>query len=345
MSDEIQTQLALLNQLDPEEGFAGCDTARLMETALNMAGFATLDGVSFLEEPARQAQDLPDAWVTLGNKPREDSLTFCRERSIPHHLLDPALSDKNQELLQHSRTDAMQACCFGPKADRLNQNSEAAPAAFYFSPFLDPEPYFTAQRDAGALRQNLSQRHGLPLDKTWIFLSVPPGSSDEAICSIFETLARLYIFEWNLIVSAAEKHRNGISQLLSGISGKSRYLINAHDPQERLSFLAASDLCLSVERSGGSVMDLLEALASGLAIVANKSPETEEIVENGVTGRLSAAGNPASLSNDLTFLLRHDNFLQSYRDNTRRQVTARHDILVAAQTLRNVINSSADSKL
>ncbi len=338
MSDETKMQLALLNQLDPEEGFAGCDTARLMEAALQMAGFATLQSASFLEDIARHAQDLPDAWVTLGCRPHEDSLVFCSDRSIPYFLLDPALSDKNQELSPNSQMDVTQACCFGPKADRLNQTSEMTPAAFYISPFLDPEPYFTARRDAEGLRQNLSQRHGLPQNKTWIFLSIPPGSSDEAICSVFETLARLYIFEWNLIVSAAEKHRNGVTQLLSGISGKSRYQINPHDPQERLHFLAASDLCLSVERNGGSIMDLLEALASGLAIVANKSPETEEVVENGVTGRLSAAGNPASLSNDLTFLLRHDNFLQSYRGNTLRQVVARHDIRVAAQGLKNVIN-------
>lgn len=341
MSAKALKRVALLNRLDHEEGFAGSDTARLMETAMQLAGFETLEGASLLRENTRHLHGLPDAWVTLGSRTRADDVAFCREHSLPYHLVDPALSDKVQEP-QADEDSAVKACCFGPKADRLNQRAKNAPSVLYFAPFLDPEPYFAAQRDAGTLRQNLSQRHGLPLDKIWLFLSVPPGSTDNALYSTFETLSRLYLFEWNLIVSSTDEHRDGIAQLLSGISGKSRYLIAPHDPQERIGFLAASDLCLSVERSGGSVTDLLEALASGLAIVANKSPQTEEVVENGVTGRLSTAGNPASLANDLTFLLRHDNFLQSYRGNTRRQVVARHDILVAAKTLQNMIRSKAD---
>ncbi len=318
MSVKPPKRIAVLDRLDPAQGFGGAATLDLIDQALTLAGFETLDAAPFLEQTTRQPERLPDAWVTVSDRAEhQDALRFCRSQPLPHHHVDPALSH-GSETSPHQRDD---------RSNHLT-----------IAPFLDPSPYFAAQRDAVSLRQNLSQRHALPLDRSWIFLSIPSGSEPNALFSTFEILSRLYMLDWNLIVSAAQEHHDQASQLLPGLSGKSRYLLQNHDARERIAFLAASDVCLSIERSGGGVMDLLEALASGLAVVANKSAETEAIVENGITGRLSAAGNPASLSNDLTFLLRHDNFLQSYRGNTRRQVAERHDILIAAQALRAMIH-------
>ncbi|TQV80440.1 glycosyltransferase [Denitrobaculum tricleocarpae] len=322
MSVKPPKRIAVLDRLDHAQGFGGAATLGLIDQALTLAGFETLDAAPLLEQTARRPERLPDAWVTVSDHAQhQDAERFCHSQSLPHHYVDPTLSH-GSETSPHQRDNG---------SNHLT-----------IAPFLDPGPYFAAQRDAASLRQNLSQRHALPVDRSWIFLSIPSGCETSALFSTFEILSRLYMLDWNLIVSAAEEHHDQASQLLPGLSGKSRYLLQKYDVRERIAFMAASDLCLSVERSGGGVMDLLEALASGLAVVANKSAETEAIVENGVTGRLSAAGNPASLSNDLTFLLRHDNFLQSYRGKTREQVAERHDIHVAARRLRRMVTREDD---
>lgn len=322
MPDTPPQRIALLDRLRAGEGFAGSATGGLVGEALRQAGFEVLEASSLLSDRGQGDATPPDAWITLsGGAACEDVVQFCQTRSLRHLLVDPTLA--------------------GAK-EGFDRQDIGTTGSFTLTPFLDPAACLAAQRDRAILRQTLSQRHGLPADEPWIFLTVPEGSVTNALFSTFEILSRLFMLDWSLAVSTAEEHREPVTALLPSLSGKSKHLIRGNDAAERIAFMAASDLCLSVERSGGVVIDLLEALASGLAIVANKSPESEQIVENGITGRLSASGNPASLANDLTFLLRHENFLQSYRENTRAQVAERHDILIAARTLRQVLAPDPD---
>ncbi len=337
MTGDSLYRIAFLNALEPDQGFAGGQTAPLIEQALKLAGFQLIDAGPLLRDDSASEETRVDAWVTLGTAaPEQEAASYCRARGIAYNVIDPSSSAPALDTGQNAPATQI-ARCFAPEPDSPGGEAETSGNLWYFSPFLDPETFFAAQRDRGGLRQNLSQRHGLPNDSTWIYLSVPRTGNADSLLSTFESLSRLFMHDWTLIVSADEHQLTRVEQLLPCLTGKSRYLLRSGDRQERTGFLAASDLCLSIERSGHEVLDLLEALASGLAIVANKSPLLQEIVENGITGRLSAPGNPASLSNDLTFLFRHDNFLQSYRGNTRAQVVARHDILVAAQVFRDMI--------
>ena len=341
MSDDSPPRLAVLNALEKDQGFAGGQTAALIEQALKLAGFQISDAAALLSASSAPSEARPDAWVTLGTAGQDQEASdFCRAHAIAYNVIDPSTSDHAVEQAPAAPA-ARVARCFTAAPEQGSKDSITSDSDWYFSPFLDPEAFFAAQRDRSSLRQTLSQRQGLPDDNTWIYLSVPRASNTDSLVSTFESLSRLFMHDWTLIVSADEHQLSSVNQLLPCLTGKSRYLLRSGDRQERTGFLAASDLCLTVERSGHEILDLLEALASGLAIVANKSPLMQEIVDNGVTGRLSAPGNPASLSNDLTFLFRHDSFLQSYRGNTRAQVVARHDILVAAQVFRDMIAPSS----
>ncbi|WP_282609181.1 glycosyltransferase [Pelagibius sp. Alg239-R121] len=339
MSSESLKRVALSNRLEQPQGFAGSQTPQLFHTALSLAGYQVIDADQLLQDDQGGSTPRTDAWISLRSETQEDeeAMRYCSQRSLPYYLIDPVLSDL-EPTTQDDNALAGRACCFLPQANRLNQQSTSNETAVYVPPFLDPGPYFSTQRDAESLRQNLSQRYNLQENVRWILLSVPAGCNSDSLVSTFESLSRLYMFDWNLVVSAHDENRHIVEQLLPRLPAKSRYLIRNDVPGERTGFLAASDIFLTAERNGDAVFDILEALASGLAVVANKCPAVEEVVENGVTGRLSAAGNPASLSNDLTFLLRHSNFLKSYRDNTRGQIAARHDILVATQVLRGLLS-------
>jgi hypothetical protein len=348
MLSESLKRIALFDALETGQGFAGGLTAPLFRQALEIAGYQTLDGALLLGGSPSDLGAAPEAWISLraAETPDKTSSDYCRSVSIPYFVVDPLLTALSPDTNTSPTLDAADAvaCCFPARAEPLSAGMKDGKTALHIEAFLDPASCFLAQRGASATRQNLSQRHRLPGGFPWIYLSAPGDSNVESLISTFETLSRLAMLEWNLIVCATGESRSVAEQLLPRLPAKDRFLISDDNPAERHAFLAASDIFLGVERDGGMVHDILEGLASGLAVVANKSPAVEAVVENGVTGRLSAAGNPASLSNDLSFLLRHDNFLQSYRGNSRGQIVARHDIMIAAQALAQWLeNPLADS--
>lgn len=326
MNESEVKRIAVEDRLGTGRGFAGEATGGLIQSALERAGFEIVE-------------ERPDALITIGETGRTDQQSSGTGTDTPRRfLIDPVLTeDESSAGMPITSAFSGVACCHSGKAQNRSHPNDRTDAAVYLSPFIDPEPYFALQRDAATLRLTLSQRHRLPAHGKWIFLSITPDTSEGSLLSIFESLLRLSAPDWSLVVSAEARLRPLVEQMMPRLAGKNRHLLASDNPAERRSFLAASDLFLIAERSAGNVHDILEAIASGLAIVAGKSPVIEEVVENGRSGRLSLPGNPASLLNNLSFLLRHDNFLQSHREQSRSQMLARHDILIAAQTLRNLI--------
>lgn len=326
MSDTAPKRIAVADHLQVGSGFAGGSTQGLIISALELAGLQVFDG------PPEQA----DALITLG-----ESGSFQPQESDdprPHFLIDPVLTAEaaSREAPALESLSGI-ACCFAPKAAGYVHLTEGAGTALHLPPFIDPAAFLAAQRDAASLRKSLSQRYRLPLEDRWIFLSVTQDTREESLIAGIESLSRLFMLDWSLVVHAVEETRPLVEALLPRLSGTTSHLLEGNDPAEKRAFLTASDLFLALERSGTEVTDLLEALAAGLAVVASKDPVIEEVIQNGVSGRLSLPGNPASLVNNLTFLLRHDNFLQSHRENSRNQMIARHDVMVAAGILRNLI--------
>lgn len=329
MSDPEAKRIFVEDRLAAGEGFAGRETCEVITSALSLAGF------EILGDDSTKA----DARVVIADSDslRKEQLDR-KSGQEPLFLIDPVLSlntGTDESAVPGEITGV--AYSFSPKAERYGQWVKNSGSALYLSPFINPETYFSAQRDSATFRQNLSQKHHLPAEGRWVFLSVTEQCNEDSLLATFEGLARLPLRDWSLVVSSAHGMCPLVEQLLPRLSGVSRYLLREGAPAERRCFMAACDLFLSADRNGGNVFDVLEGLASNLAVVAGKSPVIEEVVENGRSGRLSLPGNPASLLNNLTFLLRHDNFLQSHKDNCRSQVVARHDILIAAQCLRRLI--------
>jgi glycosyltransferase involved in cell wall biosynthesis len=75
--------------------------------------------------------------------------------------------------------------------------------------------------------------------------------------------------------------------------------------------LRAADIYVSSSRSEGMSNAILEALASGLPVVATRAGAENDIIDDGVTGLLIPTENPAAIADALTTLLnnplrRHD---------------------------------------
>ncbi len=323
-------KLFVEDRLPSGAGYAGAATFDLIKAALEIAGF----------EVQRDSSATCDAHIVVADTDslQPEDLAGANSQE-PLFLIDPVLSvETGSDEREGPGKAAGAVYCFSPKAERCGHWTEGAGSGLYLSPFINPEAYFSAQRDSAMLRQNLSQKHHLSAESRWVFLSVTADSIEESLLATFEGLARLPLQNWSLVISSASGMRPLVEQFLPRLSGVDRHLLQDDTTMERRSFMVASDLFLTADRNGGNVSDVLEALASGLAVIAAKSPVIEEVVENGRSGRLSLPANPSSLLNNLTFLLRHENFLQSHKDNCRSQVVARHDILVAAQNLRRIID-------
>jgi glycosyltransferase involved in cell wall biosynthesis len=68
-------------------------------------------------------------------------------------------------------------------------------------------------------------------------------------------------------------------------------------------FLQSIDLLVNVSNTEGMPNAILEAMASGLPVVATAVGGTPEVVEEGVTGRLVPARDPAALAEALAELV------------------------------------------
>lgn len=79
----------------------------------------------------------------------------------------------------------------------------------------------------------------------------------------------------------------------TGVADRVRFLGFVDDVP---AFLAALDVYVTASRSEGLSMALLEALASGTAVVSSDIPPNAEVVEHGRTGLLVSPGEPTQLA-------------------------------------------------
>jgi|GEM_PF-1828218 len=112
------------------------------------------------------------------------------------------------------------------------------------------------------------------------------------------------------------------------------WLLGRRHDTERI--LAATDLYLSA--SGGEVLSvaILEAMASGCAVVATRAGGTVEQVTPGLTGQLAAVGDVAGLTQAVLELLRRPDERARLGANARRAALASYDVPIIAARLASL---------
>ena len=111
-------------------------------------------------------------------------------------------------------------------------------------------------------------------------------------------------------------------------------LLGRRQDTERI--LAASDLYLSA--SGGEVLSVavLEAMASGCAVVATRAGGTAEQVTPGLTGQLAPVGDVAGLTHAVLELLYRPDERARLGANARRAALASYDVPIIAARLASL---------
>jgi glycosyltransferase involved in cell wall biosynthesis len=96
--------------------------------------------------------------------------------------------------------------------------------------------------------------------------------------------------------------------------------------EDSASFLSQADLFLLTSSSEGFSIATIEAMAAGLPVVATRCGGPEEIIEDGVDGRLVTAGDPQALANALLEMIDHPERARDLAQRGREKALQRYSM-------------------
>jgi glycosyltransferase involved in cell wall biosynthesis len=157
---------------------------------------------------------------------------------------------------------------------------------------------------AGGLRLATRKRYGVPNDAVLIGLAArfaPQKALDvlvEAAAPVLETDPRVW-----LVIAGDGPLLETVRTRARASTARDRILFPGFET-DMPGLLSALDLYVSSSISEGLALGTVEAMAAGLPVVATKVGGTPEIIEDGLTGTLVAAGKPAPLGAAIARLLK-----------------------------------------
>jgi glycosyltransferase involved in cell wall biosynthesis len=105
------------------------------------------------------------------------------------------------------------------------------------------------------------------------------------------------------------------------------------EPGDRVAeLLPAFDMFIMPSRVEGIPTSVLEAMASGLPVIATDVGGVREVVENGVTGRVVKAGRSAPIADAICDLLEAPSLLAQMGALARRRAVEQYDLKICAGT-------------
>lgn len=113
-----------------------------------------------------------------------------------------------------------------------------------------------------------------------------------------------------------------------GLDGQVRFLGVVRNVPE---LLKTHQLCVLATHYEGMPLTLVEGMAAGCAVVGSAVPGVRELIEDGVTGRLVTAGDPAALAAVLAALLEQPAEAERLALNGRRRALAEHGLPLMQQ--------------
>ena len=202
------------------------------------------------------------------------------------------------------------------------------------TPFLDVAPYDAATAERSVNRRSLADRLGLDA-KTPRLLSVAmmrPGDKLASYRLLGEALTPLLDRPWTLIVVGDGPARAAVETALAPIAARVRWL-GAVESEALPAIYAAADLYVWPGVNEAYGMALLEAQAAGLPAVVGRAGGAPDIVDDGVTGLLTAEGDGLAFSRAVAIMLvdpaRRRAMAAAAADKVRRV----HDLAAAARLL------------
>jgi hypothetical protein len=215
------------------------------------------------------------------------------------------------------------------------------PAPVGIRPFVDLAAVHAMAKTRATTRSALAARLQLPSDEPWLAAVLADGGGGgESLSALCRALSRVAGLAWKLVLVQAGAATGEAARTLSGLPRERVRLVGPVDRPELMRILSAADLFAWPRVGEAEALALLQAQAFGLPAVTGRTPAAADIVVDGRTGRLAEAGNPASFANQLTFLLRHPEFLATYRKAAAETALADHGLATAADALDAAIEGA-----
>ncbi|HMB77690.1 MAG TPA: glycosyltransferase, partial [Kiloniellaceae bacterium] len=222
------------------------------------------------------------------------------------------------------------ACLPAPEKSRL------------LPPFLDPALYEGAAVDGKARRPALAEKLGLDPTAPWL-LAVAMMRDGDKLASyevLSGALAKIPAGPWALLVAGDGPAAGAVRHLFQDLPADRIRFLGALQHDELAALYGACDLLVwpAVREAYG--MALLEAQASGLPVLAGRSPGVEAIVAEEETAVLVEAGSRPAFAAALAGLLAEPAERRRLAGAARRHVLRHHSLAAAAERLTRILNDA-----
>ena len=287
------------------------------------------DAADQLAERLAAEAGRPDIWLTYGLRPGLPDPVgpqVARTLDIPYVLVDP----RDPEPVTADGVIALSDASAHWTATHLPE----VPASRLL-PFIDPGPYDSLRRQHGHQAAALAMRHALDTDAPRLLFvgAMEPGDNLESCRLMVRAISRLATIPYQLVVIGDGSARAEVEAELRRLPLGRVRSIGGLPHEEVIPFYAMSDLLVAPCVGGTHGRVLLEAQATGLPVIAGDAPGVRDAVHDGMTGRLTPAGNAESIAQAIAFLLRERQFLNSLALVTHKTISKEHHIASAAAAL------------
>ncbi|HYM32472.1 MAG TPA: glycosyltransferase family 4 protein [Candidatus Cybelea sp.] len=310
-------------------------------------------------EAARLAADLaarppalrPALWFTYHvyyKSPDWLGPAVARNLGIPYVIAEPSYSPKRAAGAFAAPFAAAKAAIAGADAlfcpTRVDMAALAPIAAasrlHYLPPFLDPAPYVAASANRGEIRAALAAEHRIDPGKVWLVAVGMMRKRDklESYRRLAAALHRLPRGAWRLLIAGDGKARGEVRAAFASF-GTDVTMLGALGPEPLARLYAAGDICVWPAAGEAYGMALLEAQAAGLPVIAGSVGGVPDVVKDGETGLLAAAGDAADFAAKLGGLLDDADRRERFGAAARRFVTGERNLDVAAARLDGVLRA------
>jgi len=210
------------------------------------------------------------------------------------------------------------------------------------TPFIDTEPFTAARADRHTHRKALVRELGLDENETWLLTvaMMRPGHKMQSYKVLGRALATLMDTPWKLLVAGAGPTEADVRRALSGC-GERVVWLGERDRNDVPALYAASDACIwpAVRETPG--MCFLEAQATGIPVVGGRAGGVPSVIEDGVTGYLTEAGNVEDFAAAVLRLIHDAELRRSMGESAANRIAERHTVAAAGETLRSALKELA----
>jgi len=329
-------EVALASRLRSFEGQGDGDRQAAIRAAGTAEAEALIAGWRAAGPAAR-----PQAWLTyhLYHKaPDWIGPAVCAALAIPYLVVEASFAPKRAGGPWAEGHDAVAAALaaaavvLAPIADDvpcLRPRLRSGAHLLRLAPFLDPAPYRAARRRRAVHRAALATRHGIDPEPPWLLAvaMMRDGDKRASYRLLGAALDALAAKDWRLLVVGDGPARAAVAAALP----VGTVFAGAQAPEDLAPFYAATDVFVWPAVNEAYGMATLEALASGLPVVAGRVPGVAELVAD--DGVLVPPDDAAGFAAALGDLLADPARRAALGRAAARRVTRDHAISGATATL------------